>query len=89
MSEQKVTQEELEQLKNFEVGFTKSVYDLGQLNLQKYMVEKQLESIKENIKVTEKHIEVMSKNEKEFSDKLIEKYGGTSVDLESGIITTQ
>ncbi len=89
MSEQKVTQEELEQLKNFEISFTKAVYDLGQIHLQQYMVEKQLASIKENIKITEQHIETLSKNEKEFSDQLIQKYGGTSVDMETGIIQSQ
>lgn len=50
MSQQTVTQEELETLKNFEVNFTKAVYDIGQLHLQHYMVEKQLATIKENIK---------------------------------------
>ena len=68
---------------------TKSVYDLGQVHLQKYMVEKQLKSIENEIKIAEQHIETLSKSEKEFSDSLIEKYGGTSVDLETGIIVPQ
>jgi hypothetical protein len=89
MSQQTVTQEELETLKNFEVNFTKAVYDIGQLHLQHYMVEKQLATIKENIKNAENHVEVISKQEKEFSEQLIEKYGGTSVDLETGIIVSQ
>lgn len=86
MSQQTVTQEELETLRNFEVNFTKAVYEIGQLHLQQYMVEKQLSEIKENIKSAENHVEVMSKQEKEFTEQLIQKYGGTTVDLETGII---
>jgi hypothetical protein len=88
-TETKVTPEELEQLKTYEINFTKSVYDLGQVHIQKYMVEKQLKSIENEIRIAEQHIETLSKSEKEFSDSLIEKYGGTSVDLETGIIVPQ
>ena len=88
-TETKVTPEELEQLKTYEINFTKSVYDLGQVHIQKYMVEKQLKSIENEIRSAEQHIETLSKSEKEFSDSLIEKYGGTSVDLETGIIVPQ
>jgi hypothetical protein len=88
-TETKVTPEELEQLKAFEINFTKAVYDLGQIHLQKYMVEKQLKSIENETKIAEQHIETLSKSEKEFSDSLIQKYGGTSVDLETGIIVSQ
>lgn len=81
MSEQRtVTQEELQELKAVRDAIDSQIITLGQIEYQKTLLNLQKDAIKELIvKAKEK--------EKEVSDRLIQKYGNVTVDIETGIIS--
>ena len=80
MSQQKVTQEELDHLKKIQEENDRAVIDLGTISYQKAILENQEQTIKQKIFA-------LQQKEAEFSNKLVEKYGNIKVDLETGTIS--
>lgn len=80
MSQQKVTQEELDHLRKIQEENDRAVIELGRIAYQKAILENQEQSIKQNIIS-------LQQREADFSGKLVEKYGDIKVDLETGTIS--
>ena len=81
MSDQKtVTPEELQELKAVRDIIDGYVITLGQMQYQRILLSFQEEQLKGNLLQTKE-------KERELSDRLIQKYGNVTVDIESGIIS--
>ena len=81
MSIQKtVTPEELQELKAVRDTIDGFVINLGQMQYQRILLGFQEEQLKANLLQTKE-------KERELSDRLIQKYGNVTVDIESGIIS--
>ena len=81
MSEQKtVTPEELQELKAVRDTIDGYVISLGQMQYQRILLGFQEEQLKGNLLQTKE-------KERELSDRLIQKYGNVTVDIETGIIS--
>ena len=85
--ERKVTQEELTQVKELQEAYLKVTYDLGQLSVEKLDLESKLTKTQELFNDTANHLSVLRNKEKELSESLQEKYGSTTIDLETGVIS--
>ena len=80
MEDKKVTQEELEKLKEIQNENDSSVIELGRISYQ-------MAILKERKKQIEQNIFALQVKESEFSNQLVEKYGNINVDLETGTIS--
>lgn len=81
MSDQKtVAPEELQELKQVRDTIDNHIISLGQIQYQRVLLGFQEEQLKANLLITKE-------KEKELSDRLVEKYGNVTVDIESGIIS--
>lgn len=80
MSQQKVTQEELEKLKEIQNQNDSSVIELGRIGYQMAL-------LKEQKRLIEANILALQVKESDFSKVLVAKYGDIKVDLETGIIS--
>ena len=80
MSQQKVTQEELDHLRKIQEENDRAVIELGRIAYQRAILENQEQSIKQSIIS-------LQQREVDFSSKLVEKYGDIKVDLETGTIS--
>jgi hypothetical protein len=81
IQQNKVTEEELKEIEEFQQSINLITYQLGQVALQRLSLEKQ-EAI---LKV--QHDRLLEQ-EKQLGDKLKEKYGNAQIDLKTGEITT-
>jgi len=81
MSEVKtVTPEELSELQNLRDSSDRLVINLGQIQYQRILLDTQEKQLSEAL-LSLKEIE------KQLTDKLIEKYGNVTVDIETGTIS--
>ena len=81
MSEVKtVTPEELQELKNLRDESDRFVINLGQIQYQRILLDAQEKQFSEAL-LSLKGVE------KQLTDKLIEKYGNVTVDIETGTIS--
>lgn len=81
MSEAKtVTPEELQELKALRDESDRFVINLGQIQYQRVLLDVQEEQLKEALLK-------LKGAEKQVTDKLIEKYGNVTVDIETGTIS--
>jgi hypothetical protein len=87
MSEVKtVTPEELQEVKELQDAYVTVTYDLGQSNIDKNEAEKTIERANSAILEAFTRLDSLKLKEKEISDKLIEKYGSSTIDLSTGNI---
>jgi conjugal transfer/entry exclusion protein len=88
MSEiKKLTQEELQSIKDLQVQYNKFVFELGSIEAQLqnvYQTESLLETEKNN---TLSDISKLNEKEKELISNLQEKYGTGNINIETGEIT--
>lgn len=76
----KLTQEELQQLHDFQNNSEILISQLGQISFQKLQLEKQEEFLKQKFnELTTKELEI--------SQSLKEKYGNVNIDLKTGELT--
>ena len=81
MSEVKtVTPEELQDLKALRDDSDKFVINLGQIQYQRVLLDAQQDQLKDALLK-------LKLAEKQFTDKLVEKYGNVTVDIETGTIS--
>jgi hypothetical protein len=77
IQENKVTQEELDLIKNFQDNIQDITIRLGQLELKKLNIKKEEE-------ILGLEYEQLINKEKELGDNLKEKYGNSQIDLKTG-----
>ena len=76
----KFTQEELDSLKNFQIRLEQVVSQLGRVHLSKIKLNEQEDLLKGEVKKIENE-------ERELAQKLSDKYGKGSLDIETGTFT--
>ena len=81
IQQNKVTEEELKEIEEFQKNINLITYQLGQVALQRLSLEKQEAALKIQ------HDRLLEQ-EKQLGDKLKEKYGNSQIDLKTGEITT-
>ena len=89
MSEEvKFTEEEMNSVNEFQKSYIDIQQSLGQLSITRIRLEQQLNLIdnSEN-ELRDKFIETQT-NEKQFIDKITEKYGDGTLDPETGVFTS-
>lgn len=84
--ERKVTEEELNQIKELQDAYLRVTYDLGQLAVDKLDLQSKLSKIEESHKNAAQHLETLRTQEQQISNSLQEKYGSSTIDLETGVI---
>ena len=87
MSDQKtVTPEELQQVKELQDAYLKTTFELGQISVDKREAETKLNQLAEAESNAFQHLGVLRQKEQELSTILQEKYGSSTIDLETGVI---
>jgi hypothetical protein len=79
IQQNKISEEELKALEDFQQNINVITYQLGQLALRKLNLEKE----EENLEIQYDQILLQ---EKELGDRLKEKYGSAQIDLKTGEI---
>jgi hypothetical protein len=79
IQQNKITDEELKELNDFQQNINVVTYQLGQIELSKHNLEKEKEIIVAQY-------EQLLLKEKELGNKLKEKYGDSQLDLKTGEI---
>ena len=77
---QKFTQEEIDGLKSFQTRLDNIITQFGRINLSRIKLDEQENLLKDEVKKIENE-------EKELSQKLSDKYGRGSLDIETGTFT--
>ena len=82
MKTQKLTSEELEKLKNFQTQNNQITNSLGQIEIQKQVLESQKIDILQQLSK-------FQEESSELSKELQEKYGNGNIDIETGEFTSE
>ena len=77
---QKFTQEEINSLKGFQTRLDNIITQFGKINLSRIKLDEQENLLKDEVKKLENE-------EKELAQKLSDKYGRGSLDIETGTFT--
>jgi hypothetical protein len=87
MSEVKtVTPEELQEVKELQDAYVTATYDLGQATIDKNEALKTIDRAEKAMEESFNRLDSLKQKEKEISDKLVEKYGSSTIDLSTGNI---
>lgn len=77
MEKQKLSQEEIQQLKKFQIDSNQVIFELGQIDFQKALLEGQRSNTLENLAK-------LQEEQNQFGKELQNKYGEGNIDLDSG-----
>jgi BMFP domain-containing protein YqiC len=80
LQQTKVTEEELNEIEQFQKNINQLTFQLGQIALRRMDLDQQEEFLET------KHLELLQE-EKQLGDKLKDKYGNAQIDLKTGNIT--
>lgn len=83
----KVTEQELTEIKNLRESLFQIVSSIGELNLNKFLLENQISDVDKSIK--EQQLKFLDFQEKErvLFEQLQNKYGTGNIDIETGEVT--
>jgi len=87
MEKKQLNEQELQQLKDLQSGYSKIYFELGNLEFQKRNLEEVLEKIKTDQSYLILDSKTIRQKEEEFAKELNEKYGKGSIDINTGEIT--
>jgi hypothetical protein len=83
----KLTQEEIQQIKELQQKYDQTVFELGSLEAQIIVLNAQIDKLNEEKRNLVSDLNTVGKKESELVKSLQEKYGTGSIDVESGEIT--
>lgn len=86
MEIKKLTFEELEEIKTLKANHDKLNFEIGQLEVQKRLIEEELEKIKINQNYAFLDLKKLKETEQFLAEKLNEKYGVGVIDINTGEI---
>jgi capsule polysaccharide export protein KpsE/RkpR len=86
MSEEKLTQEELNYINTSKDESQNIILTLGQIHVERINLQSRLDELNSLQTATEQRLRTLVANEESFTKKLFEKYGDAIVDVESGTI---
>lgn len=80
----KITEEELAEVKQLQQDFSVVTYQIGELSIQRELIQKQLRKIIDELNSFVSSFEKMQEKETELIDKLKSTYPDAIIDLETG-----
>tara|TARA_Y100001937_G_scaffold103614_1_gene142905 strand:+ start:978 stop:1256 length:279 start_codon:yes stop_codon:yes gene_type:complete len=83
----KFTDEEMDSLRDLQTSYTEKQAELGQLSVQRILLNQELNSINEKQAFLENQYVSIQQKEKDLVKKLNDKYGQGQLDQETGIFT--
>jgi hypothetical protein len=83
----KVTEEELVQITNLRNSLLEIITTIGELNISKLLVEKQLKDLDEQLEEQNEKFFQFQDSERVLFEELRGKYGAGDIDMETGEIT--
>jgi len=83
----KFTEEEMKSLSDLQDGYTKKQAELGQVSVQRILLNQQLDVLEEKQTFLENEYKKIQQQEQDLVKKLNEKYGTGQLDPESGVFT--
>lgn len=83
----KLSQEELQQIKDLQVRYNKTIFELGAAQAQLMALEEQIEKITAEKKNLIADIKSIEEKENNLVKELQEKYGQGNINIETGEIT--
>jgi len=86
-SEMKFTDEELQSLQDLQTGYQEKQANLGQLSVQRILLNQQVEAIEARQVELESEYEAVQQQERDIVQKLNEKYGPGQLDPQTGVFT--
>ena len=85
--EMKFTDEELQSLQSLQTSYQEKQAQLGQIAVQKILLNQQVEAIENRQTELESEYEAVQQSERDLVQKLNEKYGPGQLDPQSGVFT--
>jgi hypothetical protein len=82
----KVTEEQLKQIQTLRETLVEIVTTIGELHLTRYMTERQLHTIDDDIKLQQNKFAEFQNEERVLFEKLQQQYGTGNIDFETGEI---
>ncbi len=86
-SEMKFTDEELQSLQDLQNGYQEKQANLGQLSVQRILLNQQVEALEARQVELETEYEAVQQQERDLVAKLNEKYGPGQLDPQTGVFT--
>ena len=86
-SEMKFTEEELQSLQDLQNDYQEKQVNLGQLSVQRILLNQQLEALEARQVELESEYEGVQQQERDIVQKLNEKYGPGQLDPQTGVFT--
>ncbi len=86
-SEMKFTEEELQSLQDLQNDYQEKQVNLGQLSVQRILLNQQVEAIEARQVELESEYEAVQQQERDIVQKLNEKYGPGQLDPQTGVFT--
>ena len=86
-SEMKFTEDELQSLQNLQNGYQEKQVNLGQLSVQRILLNQQIEALEARQVELETEYEAVQQEERDIVQKLNEKYGPGQLDPQTGVFT--
>ena len=83
----KFTEEEMKSLSDLQDGYTKKQAELGQVSVQRILLNQQLDNLDQRQSHLEKEYVQVQQQERDLVKELNEKYGAGQLDPESGVFT--
>lgn len=87
MENLKLTQEEIDAIKQLQSQYNKNIFELGSVEAQLQLLTAQIKSLESEKNNVLSDLNKIGDKEKELVDSLQEKYGAGNIDLETGEIT--
>jgi oligoribonuclease NrnB/cAMP/cGMP phosphodiesterase (DHH superfamily) len=88
MENLKLTQEEIDAIKQLQSQYNKNIFELGSVEAQLQLLTAQIKSLETEKNNILSDLNKVGDKEKELVDSLQEKYGAGNIDLETGEITS-
>ena len=86
-TEMKFTDEELQSLQDLQNGYQEKQANLGQLSVQRILLNQQMEALEARQVELESEYEAVQQEERDIVQKLNEKYGPGQLDPQTGVFT--
>ena len=86
-TEVKFTDDEMKSLQDLQTGYQEKSTTLGQLSVQKILLNQQMEALQNRMKDVQTEYEAVQQTERDLVAKLNEKYGPGQLDPATGVFT--
>lgn len=83
----KVTDDELKQIQNLRETLFDIITSIGELTLNKYVIETQLKSIEDDIITQQNKFSEFQEKERVLFEQLQTRYGSGNIDIETGEVS--